>query len=418
MSGHSLQAEYSMADVKKAPYYKPQKGWWGPELKEYKGRHGCVPLETQKSVSIDRHAPGEKPPPPARPDAISQASQTPKQPAARQSQPKADQATPKAPPKQAESEVCENPPPFDLQDVPIAMDNLGWKVSARLARIWFAGHAHTYNDAPTSSQPSNEVDVTLDWVLKFGSVKKKYKRLIDRDIYSERSIRAATDIIEPFVKKLFLERHSTLNINTSRLTGNLRKLHNDWQFQLLPIRNWDTLHNLTPTDLTGALANFNIYVAIGNVEISSREKYFKYEKSGNSYCLNVTGKITHIYLYVKDSYSFNGKQYLGHWNKRGVIIAPGALLTESSSPKRDSDIDILAKSINKPVDTRRSLFGKFKESDVYFPVYNADYNRWRERHRRGMDFMIYSKPVYLKLNKPINFELGEICRLEPSNTLA
>ncbi|MBR7930149.1 hypothetical protein CRM91_06880 [Burkholderia ambifaria] len=284
--------------------------------------------------------------------------------------------------------------------------------------MWFAGPAHTYNDAPTSTQPSNEVDVTLDWVLKFGSVKKKYKRLIDRDIYSERSIRAATDIIEPFVKKLFLERHSTLNINTSRLTGDLRKLHNDWQFQLLPIRNWDTLHNLTPTDLTGALANFNIYVAIGNVEISSREKYFKYEKSGNSYCLNATGKITHIYLYVKDSYSFNGKQYLGHWNKRGVIIAPGALLTESSSPKRDSDIDILAKSINKPVDTRRSLFGKFKESDVYFPVYNADYNRWRERHRRGMDFMIYSKPVYLKLNKPINFELGEICRLEPSNTLA
>ncbi|MFH5250562.1 DUF6402 family protein, partial [Burkholderia semiarida] len=27
---------------------------------------------------------------------------------------------------------------------------------------------------------------------------------------------------------------------------------------------------------------------------------------------------------MKDNYSFNGKQYLGHWNKHGVIIAPGS----------------------------------------------------------------------------------------------
>ncbi|WP_425127597.1 hypothetical protein [Burkholderia arboris] len=33
--------------------------------------------------------------------------------------------------------------------------------------------------------------------------------------------------------------------------------------------NRDTLEYPAPTDLTGALANFNIYVAIGNVEISS-----------------------------------------------------------------------------------------------------------------------------------------------------
>nr|WP_282434913.1 DUF6402 family protein [Burkholderia ambifaria] len=128
--------------------------------------------------------------------------------------------------------------------------------------------------------------------------------------------------------------------------------------------------------------------------------------------------MTHIYAYVKDNYSFNGKQYLGHWNRHGVIIAPGSLLTSSSSPKRDSDIDIWAKSINKPVDTRKGLFRNFRKSDVYFPVYNADYDRWRERHQRGKDFMLYSKPIYLKLKKPIDLDLGEICRLEPSDTLA
>ncbi|UTV57033.1 DUF6402 family protein [Burkholderia arboris] len=407
-----------MADVKKVPYYKPKNGWFGSELKEYKGSQGCIPLDTQRGVSIDRLAPGEKPPPPPPPPKpISKPSNAPKPPPAPQPPPQADQTITKGSPRQAESEVCDNPPPFDLQDVPIAMDKLGWKVSAKLARIWFAGAAHIYNDDPTSAQPLNDDDVSLDWALKFGSVRRKYEKLLSSDIYSERSVRTASDITQSFVKKLFFDRNSTFNFNTSSFTGNPQKFHMDWQFQLLPIRNLDTLENLAPTDLTGALANFNIYTAIGNVEISF-EKYFKYEKSGNLYCLNAIGKITHIYVYLKDSYSFNGKQYLGHWNKHGVIIAPGSILTGSSAPKRNSDIDIWSRNLSKPVDTRRSFAGRFKSTDVYFPVYNADYSRWRERHRRGRDFMIYSKPVYLKLKKPIDLKLGEICRLEPSDTLA
>ncbi len=416
MAGHSLQAEYSMADVKKVPYYKPQKGLFGSELKEYKGAEGCIPLDTQKSVSFDRPAPGAKPPP-APPEPVSRTPKTPPQSAAPRPLPKTDPAIAKESPKQPESEVCENPPPFDLQDVPVAMDNLGWKVSAILARMWFAGAAHTYNDDPTSPQPLNDDNITLDWTLKFGSIRRKFEHLLANGIYSRRSVETATNIIRPFVKNLFLERSSTFNFNTSRLTRDLLKFHNDWQFQLLPIKNWETLENFAPTDLTGALANFNIYIAIGNVEISN-EKYFKYDKSGNFYCINASGKITHIYAYVKDNYSFNGKQYLGHWNRHGVIIAPGSLLAGSSAPKHDSDIDIWSKSISKPVDTRKGLFRKLRKSDVYFPVYNADYVHWRERHQRGKDFMIYSKPVYPKLKKPIEINLGEICRLEPSDTLA
>ncbi|WP_172441862.1 DUF6402 family protein [Burkholderia sp. IDO3] len=408
-----------MADVKKVPYYKPQKGLFGSELKEYKGVQGCIPLDTQKSVSFDRPAPGAKPPPaPAEP--VSRAQKTtphPPQRAVPRPPPETDPAIAKESSRQPESEACENPPPFDLQDVPVAMDNLGWKVSARLARIWFAGAAHTYDDDPTSLQPLNDDSLTLDWTLKFGSIRRKFEHLLANGIYSKRSVETATNIIRPFVKNLFLERSSTLNFNTSRLTRDLLKFHNDWQFQLLPIRNWETLENFTPTDLTGALANFNIYIAIGNVEISN-EKYFKYEKSGNFYCINASGKITHVYAYVKDNYSFNGKQYLGHWNRHGVIIAPGSLLAGSSSSKRDSDIDIWSKNISKPVDTRKGLFRKLRESDVYFPVYNADYIRWREKHQRGKDFMIYSKPSYLKLKKPIEINLGEICRLESSDTLA
>ncbi|VWD32305.1 hypothetical protein BLA18110_06235 [Burkholderia lata] len=406
-----------MADVKKVPYYKPRKGLFGSELREYQGSRGCIPLETQKGVSLDRLAPGEKPPHPL-PKTTPEAPSVTRQSSASDPLPETDQAMVKEPPKPPDAEVCENPPPFDLQDVPIAMDNLGWKVSAKLARIWFASPAHTYNDNATSIQPLNDRAVTLDWALKFGNVKRKYEKLLKSDVFRDAAIDLAKIKIFNRINKRFLEERGTnLSLNTGQSTKDILQFHIDWQFQFAAISDWDTLENLAPTDLTGALANFNIYAAIGNVEISG-EKYFRYEKTTNIYCTDAVGKITHVYIYIKDNYSFNGGQYLGHWNKHGVIIAPGSLLTGSSSPKRDSDIDIWAKSINRPVDTRKGLFGKFKEPDVYFPIYNVDYSRWREKHHRGGDLMIYSKPAYVKLKKPIELKLGEICRLEPSDTLA
>lgn len=407
-----------MAELKKAPYYQPQKGLFGVELKEFKGVKGCIPLDTPTGVSIDRLPPGVKPPSPTNHTTGSKKANKKTQilPPAPPSKTPQAMAKRKAIPTEIEFEVCENPPAFDLQDVPLAMDQLGWTVSATLARTWFSSAAHTFDDDPRSEQPINDSVVTLDWALRFGSVRKKYEKFLASDIYTPRAIGAATDAVKSLVRQLFESRNSNLNVDTSRFLGDLRNFHADWQFQKLMISDADTFNGLTLTDLTGSLANFNIYAAVGNVEIST-EKYFKYERGRTLYCLNATGKITHVYVYVKDNYSFNGKQYLGHWNKHGIIIAPGTWLTGSSWTKRDTDIDIWLKAINKPVDTRKGLFGKFKEPDVYFPVFNADYNRWREKHQMGGDFMVYSKPVHLKLKKPIDLKLGEICRPESLSSL-
>ncbi|WP_256099584.1 DUF6402 family protein, partial [Burkholderia ubonensis] len=202
----------------------------------------------------------------------------------------------KEPPEQLEAEVCENPPPFDLQDVPIAMDNLGWKVSARLARLWFATPANVYDNNPKSVQPLNTDDVTLDWTLKFGSVRKKYENLLGNDIYRDAAVALAKGKILAQIKKRFSEdRGANLSFNTTQSLSDIRQFHIDWQFQLASISNWDTFENLTPTDLTGALANFNIYVAIGNVEISG-EKYYRYEQPSNLYCVDAVGQITHVDL--------------------------------------------------------------------------------------------------------------------------
>ena len=56
------------------------------------------------------------------------------------------------------------------------------------------------------------------------------------------------------------------------------------------------------------------------------------------------------------------------------------------------------------------MIRKFREEDFYYPIYNKSYREWREKHKRGGDFMIYSKPKYMKLKKPIKFDLETICR--------
>lgn len=66
-----------------------------------------------------------------------------------------------------------------------------------------------------------------------------------------------------------------------------------------------------------------MYAAIGRVEVTS-ERYYKYEKKPHEYCLDAVAKLTHIFIYLKDSYSFNDpdpstSQYLGHWNKTDMV---------------------------------------------------------------------------------------------------
>jgi hypothetical protein len=185
------------------------------------------------------------------------------------------------------------------------------------------------------------------------------------------------------------------------------------------------------TDLTGALANFGIYVAIGHVEISG-ERYFKYDKQNQTktYCTEPKISITHVYVYVMDNYSFNDDpdsnktQYLGHWNKKGMIVTTGAVISELVDGKKIRTIlgnsrevkshlnwDYISNyPLDKPVDKRKGMLRKFREEDVYYPIYNKNFNDWRQKHNRGGDFMIYSKPKYMKLKNPIEFTMETVCR--------
>ncbi|KVN43880.1 DUF6402 family protein [Burkholderia ubonensis] len=409
-----------MAQVVKLPYYAFTGGKW----KEYAGSQGCIPLNTLKCISFDRLAPGEPPPP----------KKTPEQ-AKQQAEKKQDKAPDNTPAKQAQqqapqdAESVENPPTFDLLDIPIAMKNMGWPVSAKLADEWFSNPKHIYNDDPNSDQPIDSTTITLDWCLNFGSVQDKYNELLSKKIYNDAAKMLLKKKLTPILEKSF-QSSINLNFDTTPYVSDLRKFHIDWQFQLANISNYDTLTStLGMTDLTGALANFGIYAAIGRVEVRG-DRYYKYNQVENtkSYCIDAQLKVTHVYLYVKDNYSFNdsvgNSQYLGHWNKKGVILTTGGLVSElvngkrihtnfGNSPNTQTTLHwnyLFEKPLDKPVDKRTGIIRKFKEQDVYWPVYNRTYSQWREQHGRGGDFMIYSKPKLMKLNVPIEIDMGTICR--------
>nr|WP_257030304.1 DUF6402 family protein [Paraburkholderia bryophila] len=314
-------------------------------------------------------------------------------------------------------------------DIPHAMKNMGWPVSVKLATAWFSNSKHIYDDNPNSVQPIDGATISLDWCLNFGGVKNKYDDLISRKIYNEAAYAHIKNKIKPILERGF--QHSIASdINAKIFLKDLRSFHMDWQFQIVNISSYDTLTNrLGMTDLTAALANFGIYAAIGRVEVGG-DRYYKYDRSARTktYCMDAQIKVTHVYVYVKDNYSFNdsdgNSQYLGHWNKRGVVLTKGALISElinggrfhtSFGDSLETKINfnwkyLFYKPLDKPIDKRTGLIGKFMKRDVYWPVYNSTYNRWREKHNRGGDFMVYSMPKYVKLDRPIEVGVGVICR--------
>ncbi|MEA9982618.1 DUF6402 family protein, partial [Herbaspirillum sp. RTI4] len=263
-----------MAKVKKVPYYAMARSLFrGKIWKEFSGSAGAVPINTPQQISYERRAPGTPPPPklpkPPKPTkeqlkakkAEEAAQKALAQRQKKQPAPKPKQAEPVKPakPQILDAEEREKLPEFDLQDIPGAMRKIGWPIAAKLAEKWFAGAAHVYNEKKNSLQPLDDTTVTLNWVLKYKNIKNEF---ID-------------------------EKSMIFSFNTAKFIGDVRQFHIDWHFQRQEITSYNAIDWLLLTDLTASLGRFNLYAAIGNVEVSS-EKYFKYNDKDKTkiYCID------------------------------------------------------------------------------------------------------------------------------------
>ncbi|KUZ76876.1 DUF6402 family protein [Burkholderia ubonensis] len=416
-----------MPDVKKVPYYQLESGilYSSKRWKCYSGAVGCVPIDTQQKISFARLAPNEPPPPPQPKTAGPVAPQKP--PAQAPAKPP---AKPQPSDKPHDAEPADKLPEFDLQDIPKAMDKMGWPISAKLAREWLASPEHVYNNNLNSVQPIDDTTVTLEWALRFRGALEQFNQLVRQAIYTANAAEAAKNALAPVIEKSFAAGQMNaagIAIDTAPFLTDLLQFHIAWRFQYQSVSSVDTLDGTALTDLTGALANFNFYAAVGKATVTG-ERYYKYEGKKKIFCLEPVAQITHIYVYIKDSYSFNDNspsksQYLGHWNKNGMVLsyvaAANDFFKSSNLSVGNSTIEKWhylpeGEEVNKPIDKRTSLFRKFMAKDVYWPVHNKTYRDWRAAHNRGGDFMVYSRPKLVKLDKPIILKFDTVCSPIPA----
>ncbi|MCA3235589.1 MAG: hypothetical protein INH06_25345, partial [Cupriavidus sp.] len=184
----------------------------------------------------------------------------------------------------------------------------------------------------------------------------------------------------------------------------LQKLHSEFQYQYVGVGMQHTLSHapvsggkwlpIGMTDLSAALGRFNFYAAIAKAELSREQLPPISISETEPPCYRVRAWITHVHVYMRDSYSFQdshrSSQYLGHWNKRGLVVLPAAALAHffGGMVEEGSWFDVRL----EPDDMKLLpvvIKDRLDPESVYYPVRNRDFRAWQAEHNRGGDFLIY-----------------------------
>jgi len=331
---------------------------------------------------------------------------------------------------------------FHLEDIAEGMKAMKWPVAARLVRRWFSGSAHTIEEDDERVDHPIDDSIELEWVLGFGSTRKKHNNLISKAVYSENALKVVKRICEARINSQFTQKNATNKnavpegFSTANDLENLQNFHKKWQFQHEPVEYSEASDSwFAPNEIVAIIGGFALYAAIGTVHVTMKEKYPVYSEDGKTkhWRFEPVAHMTHVYVYMKDLYEFTDKssdkksQYLGHWNKYGVIITNLGGLSEFDRLKTrktsfhfdDSSFNARVKSQDLPVGlTKGGRIVIQKEYHAYWPIFNSTFRRWREKNKRGQDFVVMSPPVLVKLDKAISWKMETVLgKEEPMNGL-
>lgn len=337
---------------------------------------------------------------------------------------------------------------FKLRDIEQVMRNQGWEMGAKAQSLWFSGKAY---QLPKEAKDASEEEVDIitgvidnavvsnfvdwNWLESFTIVKEKLEHLLmtketliskniydpnmleyygahpiqhniystpaynslvdnfksDKDIDNNRfGYRSGKDILRNFKNSIYVFRKEIENVYF---------YHRYWQFQYIPVGDRVFEKPFTENsieDWFAAFGSFTLNAAPYEIEILEIEK--------DVYKVN----ILQVAIYARDTFDFNGNQYLGFWNKKGVILPMNENFRQAmflgvnsflSNFKRfridaefNSEVDY---AINNPL----LVNGENINKDLYFPVNNSDYRRWRENSKKrdpagrgfGRDMILFSK---------------------------
>jgi hypothetical protein len=240
-----------------------------------------------------------------------------------------------------------------LTNIPRIMRSKGWVNGARLMETWFARPAAT---APAYSAPVTSI-ITMDWALSYKRARSVYDQLMDDRIWANA---AAQKVIAAMLRrqgKLGSTRQAfgDLSRSVELLDAdyiNYRAIGGSYSGSSYSYYYYYYSSGLD--DMTAALGAFTFRVAVaGTVAPASG-------RAGHE----VT--ITQIGIYLRDSFDFNGDQFLGFWD--------------------DSDNSV-------------SAVNWFSGTGVS----NSDFRKYRDDTGWGGDFLVYSNVQSMCLVTPDTF---------------
>jgi hypothetical protein len=291
---------------------------------------------------------------------------------------------------------------FKLTDLPDIMEKKGWQVASALMRKWLNSPAYVMNGDEKGGKKdsrkyhSNLVDTTtikMSWVLSFPRIKQEHDK-----IFGSKGLFNATpaEYERPAARKELVSKifHAGKFTNSKESFGNLTEtildINEQYQFQIHQIGSWlfqtktygkaaiseTFLNDPDLDDMWGAPGDFLIKIAAEGT-VAPKMKII----DTGSRCASVVEyyeiTINRIGTYVRDTYDFNGDQYLGHWSK-------------TSAPF-----------------TRLYAIGASRGTcpDDFVEVSNERFRAHREKTGKGGDLLIFSDILVTSLKKPFVFRV-------------
>ncbi|MCA6951813.1 DUF6402 family protein [Pectobacterium polaris] len=257
---------------------------------------------------------------------------------------------------------------FHIDQIPDAMDNMGWKVAPQLMRRWFSTNpAEKWTverkntllntDARTlNPNEYNDTIVKMNWALRYPQVYEKFNHLI-KTWNSPKGI----ELLKYRLNSINYTPGSSVKLGYD---GSARVLDASAQVNIIQIGStMDTIN-----DWYGAIGKANLKIAVrGYTSIYERRPIFALEAIG---------------VYIKDTYDFVDERIinsidiekpepLGVWSKNSILTKSETAVYLSSYGA--------------------GLFGWLaREYSGFVPVWNSDFREWQDKHNSGGDFIVFS----------------------------
>jgi hypothetical protein len=292
---------------------------------------------------------------------------------------------------------------FKLTDLPAIMDAKQWPVAAILMRKWFAAPAHTMSadekqgKTDARSYPASLVDtgsVTMAWALSFPRVKQRYEQIFGSSglFGSTPAVYQSPAARKELIKKLIKAGKFTVRAEAfGELGASVLEVNERWQFQLHKIGGkeynaaaygkaaaLDVLQGDPGLDdMWGALADSLFKIAAAGM-VTPKLKEFDDGVQCGVRAEYYDVAVQTIGVYLRDTYDFNGEQYLGHWSKSS---APHIRLYTMGASRGSCPSD-------------------------YVEVGNAHFRAHRTATGQGGDLLIFSDVLQTRLKKPFTFRVS------------